>query len=316
MRHRHTHIVIAGLALLACTICAAASAKESQRPGKRARPPKWTDDVLNVFFDDARKQLVGERPEYAKIASENKPALSASASPLFAGTNWSKLIDAETIETEIKRLAQELSGSVKSPGEFKAGAYENCRMLFSELAVLFAVAAEYDAEVRWKESAPGLRDLFARAGHNCKVGTDQTFNESNQRKQDLLDLISGTRPTLAKAEKESDWAQVADRPPLMQRLNRAHQDRLTKWLANQKQFEESHDEVRHEAQVMATIADVIGREGFDYWDEDEYAKPLRQLREAATEISQAVELNNYEKAQSAINRATKACADCHDLYRG
>ena len=29
---------------------------------RRARPPKWSRDVLDAFFDDAREKLAGERP--------------------------------------------------------------------------------------------------------------------------------------------------------------------------------------------------------------------------------------------------------------
>jgi hypothetical protein len=148
------------------------------------------------------------------------------------------------------------------------------------------------------------------------VGTDQTFNEAVQRKQDLADLISGSRPSLPKANAATEWGQVADRPPLMQRLEAGHQKRLTKWLANQREFEKNAENVRHEAQIVAAIADVIGREGFDYWDEEEYARHARGLREAATDIAAAVELNNFDQAKKAVNQATKSCADCHELYRG
>jgi hypothetical protein len=320
MTYRRTQTIVAGLAIVVTLCSVAAWAKESDRPVKRARPPKWSADVLDAFFEDAREKLVGTRPDYgaaAVAATDNKPAAAADgAATAAASSSWSKLIDAETIETEIKRLAQELAKSVTTPSEFKGGAYEDCRRQFSELAVLFAIAADYDGEVRWKESSAGLRDLFARAGHNCKVGTDQTFNESTQRKQDLADLIAGSRPNLPQAEREIQWAEVADRPPLMQRLEIAHQERLTKWLANQKQFEENRDDVKHEAQLMAVIADAVGREGFDYWNEEEYAKHIRDLRQAATDVTAAVELDNFEQAQKAINRATKACADCHELYRG
>jgi hypothetical protein len=320
MTYRRTKIIIAGFALLTWTIGVGTFAKDSGRPAKRARPPKWSADVLDAFFDDARTKLDGKRPDYraaAVVATDSKPAATADGETLApANSNWSKLIDSETIETEIKRLSQTVGKTVTTPTAFKGGGFEDCRRDFSELAVLFAVAAEYDGEIRWQESAPGLRDLFARAGRNCKVGTDQTFNESTQRKQDLADLISGSRPKLPKADKERDWGKVADRPPLMQRLNIAHQERLTKWLANQKQFEDNRDAIRHEAQLMAVIADVISREGFDYAEDEEYAKLVRELREAAAELSSAVELENFEQAQKAINRATKSCTDCHELYRG
>ncbi|MCI0335852.1 MAG: cytochrome c [Planctomycetes bacterium] len=319
MTCRRVQIVIVGMALSALLPCVAADAKESAGPAKRARPPKWSADVLDAFFEDAREKLVGSRPDYSAttdvVVADSAPPAASDGGATPTGAAWSNVIDAETIETEIKRLGQELAKAVTTPSEFKGGKYEDCRRLFSELAVLFAVAAEYDGDVRWKDSAPGLRDRFARAGRNCKVGTDQTFKESIQRKQDLSDLIAGSRPNVPQAERAADWGQVADRPPLMQRLNIAHEERLTKWLANQRQFEANRDDVRHEAQLVAAIADVVGREGFDYWDEDEYAKHVRELRQAAADVSAAVELDNYEQAQKAINRATKACADCHELYR-
>jgi hypothetical protein len=319
MTYRRTIVTVAGAAC-AIVFSVAALAKESDRPVKRARPPKWTADVLDAFFTDAREKLVGTRPDYdeAAIAASSIAPAAASDSGTMSptGAAWSKLIDAETIETEIKRVAQDVTTSVTTPTEFKGGAYEDCRRQFTELAVLFAMAAEYDGDVRWKESGTGLRDLFARAGQNCKVGTDGTFNEAKQRKQDLADLISGSRPKLPQAEKENAWSEIADRPPLMQRLNIAHEERLTKWLANELEFKKNHAAVRHEAQLVAAIADVISREGFDYWDDEEYAKHVRELRQAAADVAAAVELDNFEQARAGINRATKACANCHELYRG
>ena len=90
--------------------------------------------------------------------------------------------------------AQEVAKDVTRPRNSKAAVTKIAAGEFSVLAALFAVAAEYDGDVRWKDAAAALRDVFARAGHNCKVGTDQTFQEATQRKQDLADLISGNRP--------------------------------------------------------------------------------------------------------------------------
>jgi hypothetical protein len=288
---------------------------------KRARPPKWSNDVREVFFDDAREKLVGPRPDYSQTTNGTSRPRDAAATPSRTdaapiGATWSKLIDAETIEAEIKRLAQAVASDVATPSTFKGGAYKQCRRHFSVLAVLFAVAAEYDGAVRWSEVAPALRDLFARAGYNCKVGTDQTYRESLQRNQDLAELIRGSRPQIASAERLADWSQVTDRPPLMQRLEVAHQERLTKWLANEREFTQHRDEVRHEAQLVAAFADVIGREGFEYWDDEQYSQYARDLRQAATDIAAAAELENYEQAKQAIGRATNACTNCHEGYRG
>jgi hypothetical protein len=320
-RWRHTISLVVALvaATFLVTQCVGLFAAERGEQSQRARPPKWSADVLDAFFEDAREKLEGERPDYgaASAIATNQPQqpAAAPAPPADGAAQWSKLIDPETIESEVKRLAQAVAQDVTSPSEFKGGAYQACRRHFSVLATLFAIAAEYDGDVRWKDAAPALRDLFARAGYNCKVGTDQTFQEARQRKQDLADLVSGSRPRAAEAEREADWSQVTDRPPLMQRLNIAHEERLTKWLANEREFGRHLEELRHEAQIIAAVADVIGREGFDYWDDEQYAEYARSLRQAATDVAAAVELENFQSAREAGNRMTKACADCHDGYR-
>jgi hypothetical protein len=286
------------------------SLSESQ---KRARPPVWSVDVLDAFFVDARAALVGPRPDYARrlvedsTATRPQPQVSAS---------WSTLIDAETIEAEIKRLAQAVAASVTSPGQFKGGGYQAARRQFSVLAVLFGVSSEYDGAVRWQDVAPGLRDAFAKAAQSAKVGSDASYSEAAARRQDLEALVRGERPQLPPAERRAAWPQVSDRPPLMQRMNAAQQERLAKWLANETEFAARREELKHEAQIIAMMADVIGREGYDYADDAEYAGFARQLREAAGEVSAAAASGEYEPARRALGRAAKACADCHEGYRG
>ena len=59
--------------------------------------------------------------------------------------------------------------------------------------------------------------------------------------------------------------------PLMQRLNIAHEERLTKWLADAATFRRNQSDVQHEAQIVALLADVIHREEYEYWDDETFA---------------------------------------------
>jgi hypothetical protein len=287
-------------------------------PPKLTRPPKFPPEVEGVFFDDPRKELKGDRPDYEHPAKEG--AANAVAEDAGAGATgsvaWSKLIDAETLESEIKRLSTIVDKNVTTPTEFKGGSYKLCRRDFSLLAALFAVSGQFDGDARWKESSPGLRDEFARAGYNCKAASDQTYNEAKQRKQDLADLIRGNRPQVPKAEATADWAHVADRPPLMQRLNIAQQERLTKWVADPGSFNKNQAEAVHEAQLVAMIAEIITREGFDYTDDQQYIGFAHDLRQAASDASAAAQKNDYEQTRQAVGRAGKACTACHEVFRG
>jgi hypothetical protein len=285
---------------------------------KEARPPEWSRDVLDTFFDDARDKLVGPRPDYGAGAERQdstatSPLQPADGQATFA---WSKLITAETLESEVKRLNQSVANAVTTPSAFKGGGYKAARRDFSELAVLFSVTAQYGG-ARWQDAAAGLRELFARAGFNCKVGTDESYRAATACKQDLADLVRGGRPQLAKAEATvADWSKVAARPPLMQRINVAHQERLTKWLADAATFRRNQSEIAHEAQIVAMLAEVIHREAFEFWDDETFVGYANDLQQAASDVAAAATADDYERAREAIGRATNACANCHDGYRG
>jgi hypothetical protein len=293
---------------------------EEPRPPKRARPPEWSSDVLDVFFENALEMLEEERPhnDAAAVGNDNSQAGNLSAGDdSGAKRSWEKLIDAECLETEIKRLAQAVATEVTTPSAYKAGAYKMCRHRFSLLATLFGVTGEYEGEARWRDVAPSLREQFARAGRNSRAGTDQSYREAFERKQELLDLVAGSRRQLPSAERSvASWPDVADRSSLMQRIGLAQQEGLLKWLANEREFKSHADDVRHEAQIIAMLADVIAREGFDYWDDDQFAGYATELQQAATAVAAAAQQADFSQAQRAGARLTKACADCHEGYRG
>lgn len=170
VQRSHSRIAaIAWVPLLACQaallIAPYLAAAEPNSPPKYARPPKWPKDVIDTFFPDATAKLVGSRPDYGKQTpvanSDQLPGADSTIAPTEGG--WSKLIDADTIETEIKRIVQLLNKTITAPAQFKGGGYKDCRRDFSVLAALFAVIAEYDGEVRWKDAAPQLRNEFAPA---------------------------------------------------------------------------------------------------------------------------------------------------------
>ena len=296
---------------------AASGVGSTGQAAEEAPPPNWPREVQETFFDDAREELEGERPDYKQLDAESaRPAANDPETAAAAEFAWSHLIDSATIETEIKRLTASVAQAASAPGAFKSSGYKSCRRDFSELAVLFGVVGQYDGSVRWQDVAPGLRDQFARAGRNSKVGTDQTYQQAAARKQELEELVRGTRPQVPPGERAVVWGEMAELAPLMQRMNQAELERLQPWLADERQFARHRGDVRHEAQLVAMIAEVIGRDGFDYWDEAEYAAHARALKQAAGELATAAAADDFQRAQAAGVRITKACADCHADYRG
>lgn len=317
MSARRTRRLVAGLLAVATASCFAAHAAEKSPPARRAKPPTWSSDVLDAFFEDAREHLVGARPIAATDSLADNPSAAGPASPQggdkFA---WSKLVEGETLVTEVKRLVMGLAEPLENPGKFKSGGYQQCRLDFSVLATLFAVAAEYDGDVRWQDDAPALRQALARAGRNCKTATDQTFAEAKSRKTDLDDILRGERLAGDAPDALPKWSEVADRPLLMQRMELSLEERIGPKLSNDSVFQKSLDEVRHEAELLAMLAEIIQRDDYEYWDDDSFREYAGELRTAAQEVVRAAEDKDYEAARAAAGRAGQSCSSCHEGYRG
>jgi hypothetical protein len=306
------------LFLLIVVTIAPSRAEETTQP--RAKPPaEWPRDVREVFFDDAREQLVGSRPNYGETA--RSPVASAGSGPNTATDGgdssyaWSSLADADVIETEIKRQLPALQPLVATPAAFKGGGYQECRDRFIWLATLFSVAGDYDDDVRWKDTAEGLGQLFARAGANCKVGTDQSFREAQMRVEDLVELVQGGRPDVPAAKPDVGWDQLTDRTPLMKRMETSLGEGISPKASDKRSLSANSEDISHEAQLMALMAEVILQPGIDYADEETYRQHGTRLRDASVALTQAVDLENFDAARAAIGNMQKACSNCHDEWR-
>jgi hypothetical protein len=290
---------------------------------KRSRPPKWSKTVTDAFFPDAREKLSGERPQFetsgaagGDAGSSGTPTPGGGADTAGASFPWSKLISAETLEDEIKATQPKLAESVDVLTKFKGGGYNDARLRLSLLATLFGVIAEYDGDVRWKKQAAGVRDLMARSGNNCKVGTDASFKEAKARKANLDDLIQGGRTEVpANPEAKPKWDKITGRPPLMQRMEQAQTQVLVPWTADAGEFKKNSDKILHEAQLLAVIAEVIQREGFEYSDDETYLKFAKQMQAAALGVVEATRKKDFDEARKATGQIGKSCSACHAGYR-
>ena len=97
-----------------------------------------------------------------------------------------------------------------------------------------------------------MRDALARAGVNCKVGSDASYQEAKARFVDLETLIRGGSVDLAPPDGDAVWPRVADRSTLMTRLEAAQQERLAASTASADAFAENLATVTHEADIWNT----------------------------------------------------------------
>ncbi|MFI4876814.1 MAG: hypothetical protein ACIALR_15795 [Blastopirellula sp. JB062] len=301
----------------------------AQQPQRRAKLPANFDNTGASFIfsrDLYGELLTGERP--AALSQKASPAMIANSGGMSggpgaqagetaaasSGADWS-FITPETIQDEIKKLNLEIVPIAMNIREFKGGGYDVCRRSFTELAMLFEIINEHPQDVRWKEASLGARDAFWKTADVCKVGTDQSFAAVKQRSLDLDDLVRGGSPSFTKGDPEATWEAIADRPPLMQRLETGFNEKLKKWVASEAEFRGNKQEILHEAQIIAAIAKAIKQEGFDYYDDEDYVGYCDQMHDAAIAMIKAVNNDDAASAREAGGAIAGACSDCHGGYR-
>jgi cytochrome c556 len=310
-----------GLFVVATAAVSLFGAAGKASPDRRVKPPQFSEKEKAAFFTDAREKLIGERPKSGAAVQSPTPGGTndtPSESPVaLAGGSfaWSKIIEPEVIEDEIKSLQRQMTKTITTPATFKGGGYKQGRIQLSVLAVMFGIISEYDGDVRWKQQAGAIRDLLARAGFNAKVGTDASYTEAKLRKDDMESLVQGNQLQLTKNADPPQWSKVSGRPPLMSRMEQGHKDGLAIWTANSADFAKNSDQLIHEAQILAAIAEVIQREGFEFADDEEYLKLAQQVRDNSLRVVEAVKQKKYDQARTATGEIGKACTACHEGYR-
>lgn len=300
---------------------AAKGRSKKQQTFKTAPPPKFKDDEVATFFDDALKHLGPGQPGAVVAAAvpsaSGGPSEDAGGGAVAGNAGWSKLIAASTIEDEIKAQAGPLAEKTKTPSEFKSGGNTPARVAFTELALLFGIIAEYDGDVRWKKDAPGLREVYKHAAGNSKTGSDNSYKEAKQRTDDLAQLIGGGKVELPKPDPDAKWADIANRAPLMQRMGKEGYDpKIKAWTSDKGEFSKNRNALLEEAQIVAAIAHVIQDGSYEYGDDEDYLKYAKELEKQALELVEAIKGDSLERAQAAGGQLNKACSTCHEGYRG
>jgi len=309
--------VCAIAAVLPCL--ASAGQRPKQGPVRRAARPAggWDKVTTGTFFDDAFGSLQGSRPAFsaASRAAADSPSKPQAAAASTDGFKWSSLVSEGTLTDEIKDLKAVLAAATARPSDFKGGGYDRAREGFSVAALAFGVIAEYDQDVRWKKDAATARDLFARVGFNCKVGTDQSLAESKLRVADLEAMLEGGSPQ-GKPDRDEDfrWSQVAGRPALMTRLEAAD-DAVAAAVAEKEGFVKQVERLLHDAEIVAAIAETIQRPDFEYHDDDTYRGYAAAMRDAALKVREACQRKDYDAARAAAGELKKSCDACHGEYR-
>jgi acetoin utilization deacetylase AcuC-like enzyme len=287
------------------------------------RPPDWKPgDAEEVFFRDAfRDALRGTRP--ANMSGLGKsPAILSGEGPISSpptvpeGKHWAAIITAETVEDEIKSLTQQVSQTVTTPVKFASQGYLEARRQFSLLGMLFAIACEYDGEIRWQNDAATARDRFLQTAALAKDGTIEVYNAAKNQKTELEQLVRGGSIGAGPSTPPAQWTEMLDRRPLMERLETAQQESLEPKMASAATMQAAAADLIHESELIGAVAHVLTRDGMEDAGDETYIAYCERLKSAARAMINAVKQRDYGAARAAAGGISKSCSDCHETYRG
>jgi hypothetical protein len=300
-----------GLSLTVATLWAADT--------RRAPAPKFDAATVNdIFFPDARKVLGPGGPPVPgqPIAGPGQPVgpgapAASTDNGATDGNKWSALVSAESLEGEIKTQPGQIDAALKEGDPRKA-----VRMVMTSIAAIYGVIYRYDTDVRWKADSHALRDSFARAGNNLKAWTDSQKKEVAKLKTDLSDLIQGNTPAMTpKFDGEAPWNEIADRPPLMHRLEQGQSTRMNVWSKDSASLKSNTDAFIREAEIIGMIGKIIQDKSYEFADDATYVGFAKDLETHARAAVDAAKKGDAAAAASAVSKMQKACDDCHGGYR-
>lgn len=317
---------LAGLAVVtAIAVLVGTLAGQAPPQGKTLPPQQFDKSLVDKFFPDIR-QAVGPGQPGGQVAAGSAPGMATPGAPAAAGgtsggggksgAGWKDIISSDTLEGEIKNSVLAVADTVSSIGKFNTG-HRTTRKVYSVLAVCFAVIAEYDGDVRFKDKAAGMRDAVGRSASNCKVASQGAFNEAKLRFEDLQSLVRGSSVDVPAGEAVVPYNdKVANRPPLMQRMEDALDRGLKPLTANKAEFDANKDKILHEAEVLRMLAKVIQDGSYEYADDESYIEHAVAIENECANIVSGLKTGDLQQVQSAVGGISKACSACHEFFRG
>ena len=312
------HVLMVGLLFGICPMLFVLG--QGKPTPRRVKFPEFKDEgrINRVFFSKALEKLAGPRQINTAPMVGGGNTGGGGSEPAAGGGmtgNWAALISASTIEDEEKAIKLAVDNGVDKPSQFSGGGYQNARYQFSVAAAMFGIIAEFDGDVRWKSQSLGIRDVFSRTAGNCKVGSIQAYNEAKLRKADLQDLLGGATVAAKANAEDFNWSRVADRAPLMQRLEVAVDERLSPMTSSADEFESNKETILHEAEIVAAISHILTRPQMEDGDDEDYAGYANKMKSGALDLVDAIKLNDSDRAASDVGVMTQSCTECHELYR-
>jgi len=282
----------------------------------------WFDDPLTTASD---KTPIGGAPKQTAaptVAATNAPApepatkAAAEPAPPAGGgkDDWKSIIPGEILVDETKKIKNRLTDGLSSVTRYN-GNYKDLQVDGAVLAALAGIEATHPDPVSWKADAKYVRDLGSDIAAKSKGLGQGSYDPTKQAFEKLDGVLGGNKPgDLGDAAATVPFSEVARRQLLMKRMERAF-NAMKSNINNEDIFKKSGETVIHEATMLATLAKVVGSEGYDAADEPDYQNFIKEIVTSNLAVAAAAKNGDYKAYNDGLSRCFKACNDCHASYK-
>lgn len=295
---------------------------------------KWIGDIpYDVFFDDPlavvsnTQTVASANASTPTMASESsttrttdtptetttpaKPAETSAGSS--SGTVWRSLITIEQLQQETKRIRNHLTQSLQSQGTYN-GNYKELQVDGAVLAAIAAIVPEHEEGFSWKNHARYLREFGRQLNGSARALGKEAYTKSQAVGQNILAVLDGSVPADAGDPPATQpLAEAIDRIGLMYRIQKA-KDWMKLEVNSESKFNSELDKIQLEASLVALFGSIVADKSYDYADEDDYKKFVRDLIDGGKEAAAAARDQSFPKFNDAIDKMQKACDQCHGIY--
>lgn len=288
---------------------------------------KWIGDIpYDVFFDDPlavaanTTPVAGAAPAAAAPAMaaatpmpESPPAATPEAVPAGGALDWQSLVTMEQVNNETKRIRNHLTSSLQSLGTYN-GNNRELQVDGAVIAALALVVAQHPEEVSWKSNSRFLREYGEKLNETAAALGRESYSSSQVAAEGIEAVLNGNVPADAGDPAATEpFGEAAKRAGVMKRIEKA-----SEWMRaninSEAVFKKELDGIKQEASMIAVLAQIIADESYDSASEPDYQKFAKNLLEGAKAASTAADEKSYPAFGEAINKVTKACAECHASY--
>lgn len=307
-------VILGGFSLLELPL--PVRAQSNPPPQSRAQRPDWQARPLPdyLFPDAAAEGLAIQRDSGSPQETHSSPNESTSSPSATSGS--AGMIQADTLEDEVKAQAKRLDAALIHESHFQGGGDQDARDSFAWLAALFATISEHPEEVRWQRSSLGAAARFAQLASTMPHGDPQAFQIARTGRDELKELLDGTATYPDPRSKQSiPWGAYIDRSVLMRRMEAANKDTLSAAWRDRKVFLRSKEQIAAAAEIMGLCGDLISKQDVEGTDDEDYLAFARPLRDHAAALTRAVHEGNYDDARRHWGEVNQACDACHEQYR-